>query len=353
MRAMVNDHPRGAAAVIAGLGAWLPPRVVTNDELAAYLDTTDEWIRSRTGIAARRRVDPGVSTGDLATEAGRRALEASGDQQVDAVVLGTTTPDRRCPATAPEVASRLGLTGAAAFDVSAVCTSFLYGLGVSAGLIAAGIARRVLLIGAEAFSTLLDPADRVTAAIFGDGAGAVVLRAGEPEEPGAIGPVVLGSDGENSDLIMIPAGGSRQRSAGTEAGPADHYFRMNGPDTYRHAVERTTAASRTALELAGWQPDEVDRFAAHQANARIVGSVADRLGIPAGKRRLANIERFGNTAAASVPILLAQATASGALRPGHRTLIAAFGGGLTWGASTVVWPHTASLVSPGAEDAPQ
>lgn len=347
---MGRDWNGGPAAVIAGLGAWLPPHVVTNDDLAARLDTSDEWIRTRTGISARRRVEPGVSTGDLATEAGRLAIRACGDSRIDAVVLGTTTPDLRCPATAPQVASRLGLTGAAAFDVSAVCTSFVYGLGAAVGLISAGIARRVLLIGAEAFSTILDPADRITAAIFGDGAGAVVLRAGDPAEPGAIGPVVLGSDGEHSDLIMIPAGGARQRSAGTEATPADHYFRMNGPDTYRHAVERTEQTARTALDLAGWHPDQVDRFAAHQANARIVASVADRLGIPAGKRRLANIDRVGNTAAASVPILLAQSAASGALRAGHRTLIAAFGGGLTWGASTVVWPHTPALVCLGDED---
>ncbi|MFC4031595.1 beta-ketoacyl-ACP synthase III [Streptomyces polygonati] len=346
---MPGESRPGRAAVIAGLGAWLPPTIVTNDDLAKHLDTSDAWIRERTGIHARRRVSPGMSTGDMATEAGRLALKASGSADADAVVLATTTPDRRCPGTAPEVASRLGLTGTAAFDVSAVCTGFVYGLGVGAGLIAAGIAERVLLIGAEAFSTILDPADRVTAAIFGDGAGAVVLRAGDPEEPGAIGPVTLGSDGGQSDLIMIPGGGARQRSAGTEAGPKDHYFTMNGPDTYRHAVERTTATARLALDKAGWLPDDVDRFAAHQANARIVGSVADRLGIPAGERRLSNIDQVGNTAAASVPILLAQSAAAGTLRAGHRTLLAAFGGGLTWGAGTVVWPETTSLVATGAD----
>ncbi|HEX4721320.1 MAG TPA: beta-ketoacyl-ACP synthase III [Pseudonocardiaceae bacterium] len=332
------------AAVIDGLGAWLPPSVVTNDDLAAYLDTSDQWIRERTGIRERRRVSPGMSTGDLATEAGRLALKASGESVVDIVILATTTPDRRCPGTAPEVASRLGLTGVAALDVSAVCTGFLYGLATAAGLIAGGTAERVLLIGAESFSTIIDPNDRVTAAIFGDGAGAMVLRKGDRDEAGAIGPVVLGSDGEQSDLIMIPAGGARQRSSGTPAGPTDHYFRMNGPDTYRHAVERTTAVARAALDRAGWRVDDVDRFVAHQANARIIGSVADRLGL-ASDRRLSNIARVGNTAAASVPILLAESAASGALEAGHRTLLAAFGGGLTWGASTVVWPVTTSLVT--------
>ena len=339
----MTSAPRRGAAVIAGLGAFLPPNTVTNKDLAAYLDTTDEWIRTRTGIATRHRVDPGTSTGDLAVGAGALALKAAGGAGVDAVVLGTTTPDRLCPATAPEVASRLGLTDVAAFDVNAVCSGFMYGLGTAAGLIAAGIARRVLLIGAETFTSILDPQDRTTAAIFGDGAGAVVLRAGDPEEPGAVGPLLLGSDGNCSDLIRIPAGGSRQRSSGTTAPPEDHYFRMEGGDTYRHAVERTTAVAGAALEQAGWSVGQVDRFADHQANARIVGAVADRLGIEPGERRLANIDRVGNTAAASLPLLLAESVADGSLRPGHRTLLAAFGGGLTWGATTVVWPDAPAL----------
>ncbi|MBW8792502.1 MAG: beta-ketoacyl-ACP synthase 3 [Streptomyces sp.] len=266
--------------VISGLGAWLPPRVVTNDELTAHLDTSDSWIRERTGIAARRRSAPGVSTGDLAVAAGELALKAAGGGPVDAVVLGTTTPDRLCPGTAPEVASRLGLTGAAAFDVSAVCTSFLYGLATAAGLIATGTAESVLLIGAETYSTILDPDDRTTSVIFGDGAGAMVLRAGRPMEPGAVGPVLLGSDGSQSDLIQIPAGGSRQRSTGAAAPRQDHYFRMNGSDTYRNAVLRTTAVAQAALERRGWSPDQVDRFAAHQANARIVDAVCASPGAP-------------------------------------------------------------------------
>ncbi|MET9595084.1 beta-ketoacyl-ACP synthase III [Streptomyces sp. NPDC006516] len=340
-----GHHCRGPAAVISGLGACVPPRAVTNDELATYLDTSDEWIRRRTGIGTRHRVDPGTSTGDLAVTAAELALKAAGVTDADAVVLGTTTPDRLCPATAPEVATRLGLTGVAAFDVSAVCTSFLYGLGTAAGMIAAGMAQRVLVIGAETFTSILDPADRSTVPIFGDGAGAVVLRAGDPDEPGAVGRVLLGSDGGQSDLIQVPAGGSRQRASGAVAPLSDHYFRMNGSDTYRHAVERTTAVAREALDLAGWDPAEVDRFAAHQANARIIGAVADRLGIPAGAHRLSNIDRVGNTAAASVPLLLTESAAAGLLSPGDRTLIAAFGGGVTWGATTVVWPDVPALTA--------
>jgi len=338
-----------AAAVISGLGAWLPPITVTNDDLAARLDTSDEWIRSRTGIAQRRRVAPGMATVDLAVRAGELALKADGGAYADALVLGTTTPDRPCPASAPEVAARLGMTGIAAFDVSAVCTSFLYALATGAGLIAAGTAQRVLVLGAESFSTIIAPDDRTTAAIFGDGAGAMVLRAGDPDEPGALGPVLLGSDGEHSDLIMVPGGGARDRSAGRPSEPRDAYFRMDGSQVYRHAVERTTAVANAALQRAGWSAADVDRFAAHQANARIVAAVADRVGLPPGERRLSNIDRLGNTAAASVPILLAESVVAGHLRPGHRTLIAAFGGGLTWGATTVEWPEITALVSDGAQ----
>ncbi|MFJ9862565.1 beta-ketoacyl-ACP synthase III [Streptomyces sp. NPDC101165] len=328
----------GRAAVVIGIGSYVPPNVVTNDDLAARLDTSDAWIRSRTGIAERNFISPGTSTGDLAAEAGLRALKSAGDEEVGAVVLATTTPDQPCPATAPQVAARLGLGQVPAFDVAAVCSGFLYGLASAAGLIAAGIADRVLMIAADAFTTIINPEDRTTAVIFADGAGAVVLRAGSAGEPGAIGPLVLGSDGGLSHLIEVPAGGSRQRSTGRPAAPEDHYFQMLGRDTYRHAVEHMTAASTEAAERAGWRLDDVDRFAAHQANARILEAVSDRLGIPA-ERQLSNIARVGNTGAASIPLLLAEATAEGRLAAGHRVLLTAFGGGLSWGAATVIWPE--------------
>jgi 3-oxoacyl-[acyl-carrier-protein] synthase-3 len=328
---------RPPAAVLTGVGAYLPPDVVTNDDLSRRLETSDEWIRTRTGIASRHMVATGTATSDLAVEAGWRALKSAGTDRVDAVVLATTTPDQPCPATAPQVAARLGLGKVPAFDVSAVCSGFLYGLATASGLIAAGIAEQVLLIAADAFTTIIDPDDRTTAVIFADGAGAVVLRAGDPDEPGAIGPQLLGSDGELSELIQVPAGGSRQRNSGQPAAPGDQYFKMAGRDTYRHAVEQMTATATEAVQAAGWQLDQVDRFAAHQANARILGSVADRLGI-AEERRLSNIEHVGNTGAASIPVLLAQAAADGSLLPGHRVLLTAFGGGLAWGSTTLVWP---------------
>ncbi|MFI1364178.1 beta-ketoacyl-ACP synthase III [Streptomyces griseochromogenes] len=332
----------GRAAVVTGIGSYVPPNVVTNDDLAARLDTSDAWIRSRTGIGERYFISPGTSTGDLAVEAGLRALKSSGDEQVGAVVLATTTPDQPCPATAPQVATRLGLGTVPAFDVAAVCSGFLYGLASAAGLIAAQVADRVLLIAADAFTTIINPGDRTTAVIFADGAGAVVLRAGSAGEPGAIGPLVLGSDGELSHLIEVPAGGSRQRSTDRPAAPEEHYFRMIGRETYRHAVERMTAASTEAAERTGWRLEDVDRFVAHQANARILDAVSDRLGIPA-ERQLSNIARVGNTGAASIPLLLAEATAGGRLAAGHRVLLTAFGGGLSWGAATVVWPELQTI----------
>ncbi|MFF8988983.1 beta-ketoacyl-ACP synthase III [Streptomyces sp. NPDC014983] len=332
----------GRAAVVTGIGSYVPPNIVTNEDLSRRLDTSDDWIRTRTGIAERFFVSPGTSTGDLAVEAGLRALKSAGDEQVGAVVLATTTPDQPCPATAPQVAARLGLGQVPAFDVAAVCSGFLYGLASAAGLIAAGVVDSVLLIAADAFTTIINPEDRTTAVIFADGAGAVVLRAGSPDEPGALGPLVLGSDGELSHLIEVPAGGSRQRSSGRPAAPEDHYFRMLGRDTYRHAVERMTSASTEAAERAGWRLADVDRFAAHQANARILAAVSDRLGIPE-ERRLSNIARVGNTGAASIPLLLAEATAEGRLTAGNRVLLTAFGGGLSWGAATLTWPELQTI----------
>jgi 3-oxoacyl-[acyl-carrier-protein] synthase-3 len=319
----------GDAAVICGVGCWLPPLSVTNAELCARLDTTEDWILTRTGISARRIAGPGVATSDLAVEAGTRALKSAGSGAVQALVLATTTPDRPCPAMAPDVASRLGLTG-----ISAVCSGFLYALATAAGFIAAGLADRVLVIAAETFSTLLDPLDRSTVPIFGDGAGAVVLRRGSAAEPGAVGRVVLGSDGERRELITVAAGESRQQSG---------YFQMRGREVFRHAVERMTAAARVAADTAGWDLADVDRVVAHQANARITAAAAKTLGIPEA-RWAQNVREVGNTAAASVPILLAQAAASGFLTAGHRVLLTAFGGGLTWGAATVVWPELENVI---------
>ncbi|WP_151483513.1 beta-ketoacyl-ACP synthase III [Streptomyces albicerus] len=324
-------------AVLCGLGTWLPPHAVTNDDLARELDTSDDWIRSRTGIGTRYVAAPSTATSDLAVEAGRRALKSAGFESVDAVVLATTTPDHPCPATAPLVATQLGLGTVAAFDVGAVCTGFLYALAVGAGLIAAGTAGSVLVIGADMYSSILDPADRSTRAIFGDGAGAVVLRSGGADEPGALGTPVLGSDGTGSDLITIRSGGSREPLGTIGAGHPDPYFRMAGKAVFRNAVERMADASLTAARRVGWAADDIDRLVAHQANLRILHAVADRMRLPR-HRCPVHLDQVGNTAAASIPLALSHAVTTGRLAPGHRTLLTAFGGGLTWGACAVRWP---------------
>ncbi|GGZ01606.1 beta-ketoacyl-ACP synthase III [Streptomyces olivaceoviridis] len=323
----------GTTAVLAGLGTCVPPKVVTNDDLSLVLDTSDEWIVRRTGIRRRHVIEPGSSTSVLAAEAGRRALKSAQCDEADAVVLATSTPDMPCPATAPEVADALGLAGVPAFDVGAVCAGFVYALATGAGLISTGIAERVLVIGADTFSTILDPTDRTTRAIFGDGAGAVLLRQGEPGEPGALGPFDLGSDGSLSQLITVPAGGSRQRASGVPAAERDHYFTMQGKPVFKQAVTRMTESSRSVLARAGWTADDVDRVVAHQANARILAALADSLGLPPHKIA-SNIDRVGNTVAASIPLALADAD----LRTGEKVLLTAFGGGLSWGSTVLHWP---------------
>ncbi|GAA5167165.1 MULTISPECIES: beta-ketoacyl-ACP synthase III [Amycolatopsis] len=330
---------KGHSAVVAGLGAWLPPRVVDNDELSRSLDTSDEWIRTRTGIRERRIADADTSTVDLAVQAGGNALRSAGSDVVDALVLATSTADQLCPASAPQVASGLGLSGIAAFDVNAVCSGFLYALATAGGLIAGGIANRVLVIGADVFSRLCDPEDRSTLPIFGDGAGAVVLRAGDADEPGALGPIDLHSDGELADLLIVPAGGARQR---VSAEPHDYFLTMQGTTVFRHACARMAESARTVLERAGQDVADVDRFVGHQANLRILQATAKQLGLPED-RVVANIARTGNTSAASIPLALADACEDGSLRPGHRVLMTAFGAGLTWGSTLLTWPD----VKPG------
>jgi 3-oxoacyl-[acyl-carrier-protein] synthase-3 len=326
------------AAVVAGVGGHVPSTVVTNADLSSRFDTSDEWIRGRTGIATRHRVEPGQSTSDLAVAAGVAALKSAartGDDDVDLVILATATPDHTCPATAPVVAERLGLGSVPAFDLAAVCTGFVYGLSVASAMIVAGSVRRVLLIGADTFSTILDPEDRATNAVFGDGGGAVVLRAGEPGEAGAVLGFDLGSDGVLADLIMVRAGGSRYPEGTVEA---DRWFAMQGQAVYRHAVLRMTASARAAMDLCAWQPSDVDKLVAHQANARILTTVATELGIAPG-RVYANVAAVGNTVAASIPLALADAAAEGELRAGDNVLLAAFGGGATWGAAALTWPE--------------
>ena len=333
-----RDNLPMRASVLCGLGWWLPPDIVTNDQLACELDTSDEWIRNRTGIVRRHIASPGMATSELAVEAGQRALKSAGLEAVDALILATTTPDFPCPATAPEVANRLGLGTIAAFDIAAVCTGFIYALANAAGLIAAGIVDSVLVIGADVFTAILSPCDRTTRAIFGDGAGAAVLRAGSADDIGAIGPFTLGSDGRGANLITVPGGGSRRPYRRDGHDESEWYFTMQGQRVYRRAVQMMTQSSARVLELAGWPVSAVDWLVCHQANRRILDAVAARLRIPAD-RCVINIDQVGNTAAASIPLALAHGAESGAFRPGDRIVLTGFGGGLTWGSTLLRWPE--------------
>lgn len=331
------------SARIAGVGGYVPPRIVTNHQLSERLDTSDEWIRSRTGIGARHVIDSGTSTSDLAIIAGRRALDNAGTPtDVDLLVLATTTPDHPCPATAPVVADALGLGPIAAYDIAAVCSGFVYALSSATAVIRAGLARRVLVIGAETFTTLLDPTDRSTQPIFGDGAGAVVL---EPARSGVDGELLqfnLGSDGSQSDLIRVPGGGSKERSDSDPQVPFSPYFHMQGPQVFRAAVTRMTESSRRVLEQTGWQVDDIEWFVGHQANARIITAIGEQLGVDAA-RAIMNLEHVGNTSAASIPLALVDAAAQNRMASGDRVLLTAFGGGTTWGSVTLTWPQLAAV----------
>ena len=321
-----------AVAVIRGLGTSVPDRVVTNDELARTLDTSDEWVRTRTGIAERRIADADVATADLAVEAGAEALKSAGEQ-ADAVVVATSTPDRSLPGVGAEVAARLGLGTVAAFDVNAACSGFVYGLSVASGMIAADIADRVLLVGAETMSRITDFSDRSTAVLFGDGAGAVLLCRGDAGDLGAVGPYDLGSDGDASDLLCVPAGGSRHPTDPSAIAARQTFLQMDGREVYRQAVRRMVESSRRVLDRAGLAVADVDRLVGHQANARILDAVGDRLGVPT-ERRFVNVARYGNTSAASIPLALADA----GLEPGEQVLLTAFGAGMSWGSTVLRWP---------------
>jgi 3-oxoacyl-[acyl-carrier-protein] synthase III len=320
---------------IAGLGAHLPARIVTNDDLARTLDTSDEWIRTRTGIRQRHVAAAGEATSDLAAAAGKAALADAGlgIEDVTAVLVATTTPDHTVPGSAPMVAAQLG-TNVAAFDVNAACSGFLYGLQVGAAL--AATTGPVLLIGAETLSRIVDPGDRNVAVLFGDGAGAVVLVA----DPGAaMGPFELGADGRDPSMLWTEAGGTRQPIDETALAAGRHHLTMRGGDVYRHAVARMTAASADVLARAGRTVDDVDLFVGHQANLRILEAVRQRLGVPT-ERTHVTVDQHGNTSAASVPLALADARDRGRLQPGDDVLLAAFGAGLTWGACLLTWQPT-------------
>ena len=318
---------------IAGCGAYLPERVLTNDELARSVDTTDEWIVNRTGIRQRHIAAPDERTSDLALHAARAALESAGigADEVDLIVLATATPDNTFPATATTVQAKLGITRGAAFDLQAVCTGFVYGVSVADNFIKCGQARTVLVIGAETFSRILDWEDRSTCVLFGDGAGAMVLRAVETNGDNGDRCVLsthLHSDGRQRHLLFVDGGPSSTQTVG--------HLRMSGRDVFRHAVGLLAAAVDEALEANAMSADDIDWLVPHQANKRIMDATVRKLGLPPEKM-VCTIERHANTSAASIPLALAEASGDGRIKPGHVVLIEGMGGGFTWGSAMVRW----------------
>jgi 3-oxoacyl-[acyl-carrier-protein] synthase III len=324
-----------------GCGSYLPERIVTNAELATRLETSDEWIVQRTGIRQRHIAAEGEFTSHLAIKAAERALAAAkckpGD--IDLVVLATATPDNTFPATASKVQASLGITNGAAFDIHAVCTGFIYALSVADNALRCGQAKRALVIGAETFSRILDWQDRSTCVLFGDGAGALVLkskpangaeaagRGSNMKERGILS-THLHTDGKGYELLYVDGGPSTTGTSG--------HLRMEGKKIFLHAVQRLAEVAHEALDANGLEPKDIDWLVPHQANLRIIEGTGKKLGLPSDKV-VVTIDRHANTSAASVPLALAEATDDGRIKPGQLVLLEAMGGGLTWGAGLVRW----------------
>ncbi len=319
-------------AVITGVGHYLPERVVTNSEFEAKLDTTDEWIRTRSGIERRHFAAENETTSDLATNAARAALADAGraPDDIDAIVLATSTPDLTFPSAATMVQSALGMTRGFAFDVQAVCAGFVYALANANALIVSGQASRVLVIGAETFSRIMDWSDRSTCVLFGDGAGAVVLEAqegqGSPDDRGILS-TDLHSDGRYRDLLYVDGGVSTQNTG---------HLRMQGNQVFRHAVEKLAATAESALEKAGLTSSDVDWVVPHQANIRIIKGTAKKMGLSMNNV-VVTVQDHGNTSAASIPLALSVGRARGQIKPGDLLVSEAIGGGLAWGAVVLRW----------------
>ncbi|MEO1471401.1 MAG: beta-ketoacyl-ACP synthase III [Pseudomonadota bacterium] len=320
-------------SVATGCGHYLPERVITNEELARRIDTSDDWIVQRTGIRQRHVAADGQMTSDLATRAAERALDAAGRRaaDIDAVVLATATPDQTFPATATRVQHALGMTRGFAYDLHAVCAGFIYALANANGLILSGQADRVLLIGAETFSRILDWDDRATCVLFGDGAGALVLEraegTGEAADRGILG-TCLHSDGAHNQLLYVSGGPSSTGMAGV--------VHMEGREVFRHAVVKLADVAHEVMAKTGVAADDIDWIVPHQANLRIIESTAKKTGIGM-ERVIVTVHDHGNTSAASIPLALATGVAEGRIRPGQLLLIEAIGGGLTWGSGLLRW----------------
>jgi 3-oxoacyl-[acyl-carrier-protein] synthase-3 len=316
---------------ITGTGHYCPERVMTNFDLEKLVDTSDEWILTRTGIRERRIAAPEEASSDLALAAARGALESAGigPEDLDGIIVGTVSGDMVFPATSCLVQDRLGAAKAAAFDINAACCGFIYGVNAAHSLISTGQMGKVLVVGVEVLSKLTDWSDRATCVLFGDGAGAAVLEPCEPGE-GILG-TYMRSDGSLADLLHIPAGGSRQPTTLESVQRKDHFVKMKGDGVFKYAVRAMEDAAHQVLDQADVRLENVDVFIPHQANVRIIDAVQQRLGLPDHKV-VVNLDRYGNTSSATIPIALDEAVRSGRVKKRDLVLLVAFGGGLTWGA---------------------
>ena len=321
---------------ILGWGKALPERVLTNDDLSRMVDTSDGWIRERTGILERRIAGEGETTASLAIEAARRALERAGFDPVDLdlIIVGTMTPEHLFPATACLVQDALGALRAAAFDLSAGCTGFIYGLALATQGIQAGAYDHALVIGAETLSRIVDWQDRRTCVLFGDGAGAALL--GTSSASGGVLTTLLGADGSGAELLILPAGGSRHPATPETTANGMHYLQMDGRKVFRFATRIIPQATREALDRVGLPLEHLELLIPHQANQRIIEASAQRLGLPLD-RIFTNLERYGNTSTASIPIALCEALEAGRVQAGDHLMLVGFGAGLTWGAAVIEW----------------
>jgi 3-oxoacyl-[acyl-carrier-protein] synthase-3 len=325
----------GGSISITGLGAHVPERVMTNDELSTMMDTSDEWIMERTGIRERRIAAPEEALSDLALPAAQEALEDAGisGHDVDLVIVATVTPDMAFPATAAILADRLGARDAAAYDLSAGCTGFMYAVAQAYGMLAGGLAQRALVVGGDVLSKILDWGDRRTAVLFGDGAGAVVLeRVGEG---GFLG-FELGADGSGGPQLYLPAGGSRSPATAETVAGRLHFVQMNGREVFKFATRVLVSSAEAVLAECGRTVEEVEVYVPHQANVRIIDHARKKLGIPE-ERTVVDVDRFGNTSSGSIPLALADAKREGRLKEGRLVLMTGMGAGLTWGSGLIEW----------------
>lgn len=323
-------------AGVLGLGVYAPERVVPNSEFCRMLDTSEEWIRSRTGILERRFADPEVCTSDLASLAALEALAKTGikPEEIDLLIVATATPDRLFPSTACIVQSKIGASRAAAFDLSAGCSGFIYALCVAAQLIVAGFYQHILVVGAETLSKFLDMEDRSTCVLLGDGAGAMILGRSKEKQFLYYG---LEANGKGGQFLELPAGGSSLPASAETVSSRLHYVKMQGREVFKWAVEKMSLASLKALEGSGLKHEEIDLFVPHQANLRIIEAVAERLAIPIDKV-LISLHKYGNTSAASIPLTIQAGLDQGRVRAGTKLLLTGFGAGFTWGSIVLRWP---------------